>query len=258
MTKIIRDLHGQILQLRAELRQQSNESSMQYEYITAVHVGLIRVGGFVRPNVPVTQQDWDSWNYVQRNNKRDDTVQCRRRYHELQKVVHRRRRHSTPTRTAHHEEPEEEEDLEEIPSPNRGDDPEWPGGFREQQRQDLPEAFEEDGEEPNANADDEEESFPLEQEDEEEEEESEHSFHSGTNDTVYSEFMQNEYLEWGTIDWTVAHERAKLSALEKILEFSKRQAKAIGDGYDRLADWCASQCNMHRLYARAGTFTLDM
>eukprot|EP00435_Cladocopium_sp_Y103_P024844 s650_g6.t1 len=175
MTKIIRDLHGQVLQLRAELSQQSNESAMDHDYITAVHVGLIRMGGFVQPNVPVTRQDWDNWHYVERNNKSDENAHCRRRLQELQRFVHRRRRYSTPPRRAHAD--DENEEAEEEHSPNQGEDPEWPSGFRGERRQTLPEAFEEEPTEPNENPeeDDEDEDFHEEGE-EEAESEGEQSF----------------------------------------------------------------------------------
>ena len=73
------------------------------------------------------------------------------------------------------------------------------------------------------------------------------SFHSGTNDTIASQFMTEEYLEWPAIDWTSSRDRAQLSAYMKIYEYGKRQAKAIGDGYNRLAEWCAPIECMHEL-----------
>ena len=87
---------------------------------------------------------------------------------------------------------------------------------------------------------------------------SDHSFQSGTNDTIVSQFMKEEYLEWSYTDWSSSHDRAQLSFLMKIYEHGKRQAKAIGDGYDRLADWCAQQCPFHRRYARTGSLNLDL
>ena len=68
--------------------------------------------------------------------------------------------------------------------------------------------------------------------------------------------MTEEYLEWPAIDWTSSHDRAQLSAYMKIYEYGKRQAKAIGDGYNRLAEWCAQQCDIHRVYARVGSLKL--
>ena len=53
------------------------------------------------------------------------------------------------------------------------------------------------------------------------------SFHSGTNDTIASQFMTEEYLEWPAIDWTSSRDRAQLSAYMKIYEYGKRQAKTL-------------------------------
>ena len=70
--------------------------------------------------------------------------------------------------------------------------------------------------------------------------------------------MTEEYLEWPAIDWTSSHDRAQLSAYMKIYEYGKRQAKTIGDGYNRLGEWCAQQCDIHRVYARVGSLSLDI
>ena len=51
---------------------------MHHMHITAMNVAIIRMGGYVNINDPITEQDWDNWHYVERNNKTDDFRKCRR------------------------------------------------------------------------------------------------------------------------------------------------------------------------------------
>ena len=71
---------------------------MHHMHITAMNVAIIRMGGDVNINDPITELDWDNWHYVERNNKTDDFRKCRRDLEELRKYVHtrRRRRQNTP------------------------------------------------------------------------------------------------------------------------------------------------------------------
>ena len=132
-----------------------------------------------------------------------------------------------------------------------------PENVREERRDTLPEAFE--GEPEQAGGETEEiDGEHAEGEESGSELERSQSFHSGTNDTIASQFMTEEYLEWPATDWTSSQDRAQLSAYMKIYEYGKRQAKAIGDGYNRLAEWCAQQCDIHRVYARVGSLSLDI
>ena len=129
-----------------------------------------------------------------------------------------------------------------------------PENVREERRDTLPEAFE--GEPEQAGGETEEiDGEHAEGEESGSELERSQSFHSGTNDTITSQFMTEEYLEWPATDWTSSHDRA---AYMKVYEYGKRQAKAIGDGYNRLAEWCAQQCDIHRVYARVGSLSLDI
>ena len=106
---------------------------------------------------------------------------------------------------------------------------------REERRDTLPEAFE--GEPEQAGGETEEiDGEHAEGEESESELERSQSFHSGTNDTIASQFMTEECLEWPAIDCNgqalmIEH---SWSAYMKIYEYGKRQAKAIGDGYNRL------------------------
>ena len=228
---------------------------MHHMHITAMNVAIIRMGGYVNINDPITEQDWDNWHYVERNNKTDDFRKCRRDLEELRKYVHRRRRQNTPR---HGSRSRDDDETEEPPQrPEELGEEEWLENVREERRDTLPEAFE--GEPEQAGGETEEiDGEHAEGEESESELERSQSFHSGTNDTIASQFMTEEYLEWPAIDWTSSHDRAQLSAYMKIYEYGKRQAKAIGDGYNRLAEWCAQQCDIHRVYARVGSLNLDV
>ena len=225
---------------------------MHHMHITAMNVAIIRMGGYVNINGPITEQDWDNWHYVERNNKTDDFRKCRRDLEELRKYVHRRRRQNTPR---HGSRSRDDDETEEPPQrPEELGEEEWPENVREERRDTLPEAFE--GEPEQAGGETEEiDGEHAEGEESGSELERSQSFHSGTNDTITSQFMTEEYLEWPATDWTSSHDRA---AYMKIYEYGKRQAKAMGDGYNRLAEWCAHQCDIHRVYARVGSLSLDI
>eukprot|EP00435_Cladocopium_sp_Y103_P029767 s1934_g7.t1 len=60
------------------------------------------------------------------------------------------------------------------------------------------------------------------------------------------EFMKAEDLEWPYHDYSASHDRAQLTALQWIHGFSRRQARAIREGNERLATWCNSQIGLHR------------
>ena len=75
-------------------------------------------------------------------------------------------------------------------------------------------------------------------------------------DTVVSEFMRDEYIEWPRYDFSASQDRAQLSALQWIRGFSLRKARAIRDENERLVSWCNDQMNQHRLYSRVGSITL--
>ena len=167
----------------------------------------------------------------------------------------RRRRQNTPR---HGSRSRDDDETGEPPQrPEKLGEEEWPENVREERRDTLPEAFE--GEPEQAGGETEEiDGEHAEGEESESELERSQSFHSGTNDTIASEFMTEEYLEWPATDWTSSHNRAQLGAYMKIYEYGKRQAKAIGDGYNRLTEWCAQQCDIHRGYARVGSLNLDI
>ena len=183
--KIIRDLRGQLAHLRAELREQQglqeNEIRMHHMHITAMNVAIIRMGGYVNINDPITEQDWDNWHYVERNNKTVDFRKCRRDLEELRKYVHRRRRQNTPR---HGSRSRDDDETEEPPQrPEELGEEEWLENVREERRDTLPEAFE--GEPEQAGGETEEiDGEHAEGEESESELERSQSFHSGTNDTI--------------------------------------------------------------------------
>lgn len=77
------------------------------------------------------------------------------------------------------------------------------------------------------------------------------------NDTLYSEFMQAEYVEWPAYDFSGSHDRAQLSAYQQIQNYSERQAQAIRDNHERVADWCNEQMQVHRVFSRVGSLSLN-
>ena len=46
------------------------------------------------------------------------------------------------------------------------------------------------------------------------------------HETLYSEFMRDEYVEWPAYDFNGSHDRAQLSAFEQLHKFSRRRAQA--------------------------------
>ena len=69
--KIYAGLQREVRHLHAEMRLMQTEEAMHHLHITAMHVGLIRAGGYLDLNQEITEQDWDNWNYVERNNRRE-------------------------------------------------------------------------------------------------------------------------------------------------------------------------------------------
>jgi hypothetical protein len=223
-------------------------------HITAMNVAIIRMGGYVNINDPITELDWDNWHYVERNNKTDDFRKCRRDLEELRKYVHRRRRQNTPR---HGSRSRDDDETEEPPQrPEELGEEEWPENVREERRDTLPEAFEGEPEQAGGET----ENMQKEKNLRASWKDRSLSIVAQTTQSrdIASQFMTEEYLEWPAIDWTSSHDRAQLSAYMKIYEYGKRQAKTIGDGYNRLAEWCAQQCDIHRAYARVGSLSLDI
>lgn len=112
-----------------------NDTQMHHIHITAMHVNLIRAGGYLDFGQPITEQDWDNWQYVARNSRKEHDRQCRPRLAELRVAsggVKRRRRHSTPPRAGEDDAPENMDEegyqcrLDILDSSDPG---EWPGEF---------------------------------------------------------------------------------------------------------------------------------
>ena len=99
--KVYAGLQREVRHLRAELQLMQNEAQMHHVHITAMHVGLIRAGGYVDLDQQISEQDWDNWHYVEKNNRKEDDRECRRSLASLRVAVgalKRRRRHTTPPR----------------------------------------------------------------------------------------------------------------------------------------------------------------
>jgi hypothetical protein len=99
--KVYAGLQREVRHLRAELQLMQNEAQMHHVHITAMHVGLIRAGGYVDLDQQISEQDWDNWHYVEKNNRKEDNRECRRNLASLRVAVgalKRRRRHTTPPR----------------------------------------------------------------------------------------------------------------------------------------------------------------
>ena len=255
---------------------------MMQIHVNAAHVSLIRLGGYVQLDQQITDQDWDNWRYIERANRLEDDRVCRRGLRSLRKVYRnqRRRRHATPGRRDDGGDDEggdgpEEMSGEEYQRRMESSDPEdWPmeshGARRERYRQSTmsecsdpdewarlhyggERAFNEDA---SRSADDSPDEEP-EGEDGESGSAEDESPASSDRDTVVSEFMQNEYLEWPVQDYTSSQDRAQLTAYQWIRDWSLRQARAIRDSNMRLASWCNQQIGVRRIYARVGSITLN-
>ena len=107
--KAYRSLQQELRQALAELRLRQdrmmenqsdliNEIGMHHIHITKMHVALIRLGGYVQFEQPITEQDWGNWHYIERGNRVEDDRVCRRCLRSLKLLGggRRRRRHSEP------------------------------------------------------------------------------------------------------------------------------------------------------------------
>lgn len=252
------------------------EIAMLQIHVNALHVASMRLGGYVDLNVPITERDWDNLRYIERGNRIEDDRVCRRGLRHLRVSTRalRRRRHSTPPAADRHLHadasrsrdgdgtPPEEMTQEEYNRRMESEDPEdWPAEPAEERRRrymqstmsecsDPDEWIQMHHGEPGSGL--------YLQGDEEEHPTEDESPVPSERDTVMSEFMKQEYLEWPSHDFSASHDRAQLSALQWINDFSQRRARAIADGNERLADWCRSQIGLHQPYSRSGTTTLEV
>lgn len=105
---------------------------MLHIHITATHVNLLKVGGYLDFRQPITEQDWDNWLYVARNSRTEHDRQCRPRLAELRLAsggVKRRRRRSTPPRAGEGDAPEDMDEEGYQRHLDSSDPEEWPGEF---------------------------------------------------------------------------------------------------------------------------------
>ena len=246
VVRMIRDLRGQLRHLQGEfeqvrttLKDQGNEASMQHILVTAVHVSLIRVGGYVNLHDPITDRDWENWNYVEENNRweTDDDADVRRF------GGFSRRRNDTPPRGSR--------------SRDEGDDGETRSeGKRRYQNSTLDECSDPDEWMAMHHGDSGEEGKSEETEDREAASPDRLSG-SPSRNTIYSEFLADEHLEYPIVDWSSFHDRAQLSALEFIKRYAVAQADAIRRSHERFAEWCGDVIRRrHRSYNGIGTFSL--
>ena len=258
VVRMIRDLHGQLRHLQGEFEQvrrtltdQGNEASMQHMLVTAMHVSLIRVGGYVNLNDPITDRDWENWNYVEENNRWEDRRRCRRSLEDLRRFGgFDRRRDDTPPRGSR------SRDGGDDSRDGDGDGETRMERKRRYQNSTLSECS--DPEEWMAMH------HGSDRDDDGEEEESEETqaspdrvSRSPSRDTIYSEFLADEHLEYPIVDWSSSHDRAQLSALEFIKRYAVAQADAIRRSHDRFAEWCRDVIRRrHRPYGGIGAFSL--
>eukprot|EP00435_Cladocopium_sp_Y103_P065127 s2538_g27.t1 len=97
VAKTLRVLHQRVQFLEQRLETLSNENEMNHTHNKALHVGLIRLGGYVDIAEPITDYDWDNWNYIQKINIKEEDYHCRRVLKDVTKDIHGlQRRASTP------------------------------------------------------------------------------------------------------------------------------------------------------------------
>ena len=294
MYKVFTQFQREVREELAEIRTRQNriqaiqnelvlESGLQHTHVTAMHVSLVRLGGYINLRQEITEQDWDNWYYIERGNQLEDDRVCRRGLRALRKVTRtRQRRHATPARADRDgADYDYDEDAPENMSPEEyqrrmdSSNPEdWPGESRAERRQRYLQSTMSECSDPDewmalhhgdagrdvflgGDASRSRDGSGGENGDESGEESTHTDDAVSDKDTVVSEYMKEEYLEWPSYDFSSSQDRAQLSALQWIRDWSVRQARAIRDGNDRLAAWCNQQIGVHRIYSRVGAITLN-
>ena len=294
MYKVFTQFQREVREELAEIRTRQNriqaiqnelvlESGLQHTHVTAMHVSLVRLGGYINLRQEITEQDWDNWYYIERGNQQEDDRVCRRGLRALRKVTRtRQRRHATPARADRDgADYDYDEDAPENMSPEEyqrrmdSSNPEdWPGESRAERRQRYLQSTMSECSDPDewmalhhgdagrdvflgGDASRSRDGSGGENGDESGEESTHTDDAVSDKDTVVSEYMKEEYLEWPSYDFSSSQDRAQLSALQWIRDWSVRQARAIRDGNDRLAAWCNQQIGVHRIYSRVGAITLN-
>ena len=171
-----------------------------------MHVSLIRAGGYLDFGQPTTEQDWDNWQYVARNSRKEHDRQCQPRLAELRVAsggVKRRRRHSSPARAGEDDAPRTWMKrgtsvalISLIPATQKN------GQVNLQQGNAVDETSEHDGVEEKCIFD----VRPM----------------QTNNDTLYSEFVRDQC--WPSYGFSGPHARTQLSAFEQIQNHSTRLA----------------------------------
>ena len=280
-----REVQEEFQGLRNRVRDQSNEVEMQHLHVTAMHVGIVRLGGFVDIQEEIRPEDWDNWNYIEQNNIRRETYRCRRLLRDLRADARtlRRRQTTPPSRPTgrlgqfdENLEQAESEDEDPGDGPNEtaserrrryvqstmsecSDPDEWadihygaqdPGA--EQRRTDSPSSrswmCRRSRSRTNSRR-----SSELRQTASEHDESNQSD---GSEDTLREDYMAHEYLEWPRTSWRDSADRAQLDANDAIMALRFRAIRAGERGDLRMSEWLCMQTSPHLEYSRGGN--LDM
>ena len=258
VTVLKQELEDYKAEVRREMQTRENELDMQHLHVSAMHVGMIRMGGWIDISENISEHDWDNWNYMEKNNQQLEVHKCRRALRRLRRrhvQLQDRRRHSTPTRSQAHgseSEPESEETSDgryrryQQSTMSEVSDPEyWMGLHYPPEERPNPQAQEDRLNRRSRSRTTSRRSNRIPQDGDDSE--------ASSEDTLFEDYMGSEYLEWPNVDWRNSFERAQLDALEMISDLGRRARRAEEGGNENFAQWIGSRIQPHRQYQNAGT-----
>ena len=269
VVKAFQVLHGRVRALEQDLQRCSNELEMHHLHGQALQMGIIRLGGYVDLNEHISENDWDNWNYIQKQNIVEENYDCRRVLRSLGKDTRAlQKRASTPTpRTSRShddlggEDGSEGDDLEtaderrhrylqatmsEVSDPDDWADLHYgphsspPRRSSRRSSRRTSRARSSRARSPDA--------------------EPEGAENSGgeSEDALREDFRADTFLEWPSIDWRSSFNRAQLKACRVIVDLCFRAIEAAENGHEPMAQWCQAETAKHRQYSDIGMLELPM
>lgn len=269
VVKAFQVLYGRVRALEQDLQRCSNELEMHHLHGQALQMGIIRLGGYVDLNEHISENDWDNWNYIQKQNIVEENYDCRRVLRSLGKDTRAlQKRASTPTpRTSRShddlggEDGSEGDDLEtaderrqrylqatmsEVSDPDDWADLHYgphsspPRRSSRRSSRRTSRARSSRARSPDA--------------------EPEGAENSGgeSEDALREDFRADTFLEWPSIDWRSSFNRAQLKACRVIVDLCFRAIEAAENGHEPMAQWCQAETAKHRQYSDIGMLELPM
>ena len=195
------------------------EDSMVHDHLMGLHIGLIRLGGYLKPGEDITEDDWEHWRYVEGCNEDEEVVECRRILRKIHKNRRRIRTHNERYGTPG---PSDDEDIDydelareeaEIARLEGVSDAMWQGPRFENEEEETevhePEA------EMSAEAANSPSVIDVEEPD--------------SPDTVDEMMLERDYVEHPRIDWKVSRNRAQLRAHQCLTSLNLREIEEDPD-----------------------------